>query len=143
MAKIEKKQKDKIITQILSLIEIGKSVGLSSRKSGINPDTFWTWVKNDSVLADRYARSKQKGLEVLADEIIEISDNGQNDTYIDENGNERTDNDAIQRSKLRVDSRKWILSKLLPKKYGEKMTQEIQIDKPVIVDDIIYKGKDK
>ena len=33
--------------------------------------------------------------------------------------------EAIQRSRLRVDTRKWILSKMVPKKYGTKVTAEI------------------
>ncbi len=56
-----------------------------------------------------------------ADEIVDISDDGRNDTYIDDNGNERTDNERVARSRLRVDTRKWMLSKMLPKVYGDKL----------------------
>lgn len=68
-----------------------------------------------------YARAKEMQAEMLADEILQIADDGSNDTYTDEEGREKTDHDVIARSRLRVDSRKWIASKLKPKKYGDKM----------------------
>lgn len=56
----------------------------------------------------------------MAEEILQIADDGRNDTYEDADGHERTDSDVIQRSRLRVDTRKWLMSKLAPKKYGDK-----------------------
>ena len=46
-------------------------------------------------------------------------------TLVDGEGNERTNHEAIQRSRLKVDTRKWAMSKLAPKKYGDKITQEV------------------
>ena len=43
------------------------------------------------------------------------------DTYVDSDGNVKTDTEAIQRSKLRVDTRKWLASKKAPRKYGDKV----------------------
>lgn len=71
--------------------------------------------------AKQYARAKEMQADLLADEIIEIADDGSNDTYTDDEGMERVDHDVIQRSRLRVDSRKWLAGKLRPKKYGDKM----------------------
>ena len=59
-------------------------------------------------------------LEAWADEIVEISDESNRDTVLTESG-EHPDNEWISRSKLRVDTRKWLLSKLMPKKYGDKI----------------------
>jgi len=53
--------------------------------------------------------------------LLEVADDGRNDTYTDEDGNIRTDHDVIARSRLRVDTRKWLLSKALPKIYGDKI----------------------
>jgi hypothetical protein len=50
-----------------------------------------------------------------------VSDDGSNDTYTDENGATRTEQDVIARSRLRVDARKWAMSKMAPKKYGDKL----------------------
>lgn len=53
---------------------------------------------------------------------MEISDDGSNDTYIDpDTGQERTNHEIVARSRLRTDTRKWMLSKVLPKVYGDKL----------------------
>ena len=72
----------------------------------------------------QYAHAKEVGLEMMADEILEIADETAFDTIATKDGF-KADNEWIQRSKLRVDTRKWVLSKLLPKKYGEKITTEL------------------
>ncbi len=87
--------------------------------------TIFRWLANNKSFSDQYARAREEQAETLADEIVQIADDGLNDTYVDENGNQRTDQDVIARSRLRVEARKWVASKLKPKKYGEKMSQEI------------------
>jgi hypothetical protein len=74
-----------------------------------------------------YARAREEQADTWAEEIIEISDDGSNDTYVidEETGETGVNHDHIQRSKLRVDSRKWIAAKLKPRKYGDKVTQEL------------------
>lgn len=57
----------------------------------------------------------------MADEIIDIADASEGDVIVDEDGRRLIDNEAVQRARLRVDSRKWLLSKLVPKKYGDKI----------------------
>jgi hypothetical protein len=63
----------------------------------------------------RNTRAREAQVEHWADEILEISDDGRNDSYKDANENERVNNDHISRSRLRVDTRKWLMSKLAPK----------------------------
>ena len=89
--------------------------------------TSWCdWIdRNEDGLADRYKLAKRAHLEGLSSEILDISDDGRNDTYETEDGEERVNHDHIQRSKLRVDSRKWLLSKLAADVYGDKVSQEI------------------
>lgn len=67
-----------------------------------------------------YTRARQVQAHRMFDETLEIADFGLNDTYEDEDGHTKTDHDVIARSKLRVDTRKWYLSKVLPKVYGDK-----------------------
>lgn len=61
-------------------------------------------------------------LECWAEDIVHIADETKHDTVMTDTG-EHADNEWINRSKLRVDTRKWLLSKLMPKKYGEKVEQ--------------------
>lgn len=87
--------------------------------------TVFRWLAKDVLFSEQYTRAREEQAEALADEIVQIADDGLNDTYVDENGNKRTDQDVIARSRLRVEARKWVASKLKPKKYGEKMQTEL------------------
>lgn len=69
----------------------------------------------------RYAQAREDQADYLADQIVEISDDGRNDTYVDEKGRTKVDWDVVQRSKLRVDARKWVAAKLKPKRYGDRL----------------------
>ena len=71
--------------------------------------------------SEQYARAREAQADKLAEEALQIADDGRSDTYLDAEGNERTDNEVIQRSRLRVDTRKWLASKMAPKKYGDKV----------------------
>jgi hypothetical protein len=76
--------------------------------------------------AEQYARAREAQAEVLADEIIDISDDATQDDLFNDEGKRVLNAEWVARSKLRVDARKWVASKLLPKKYGEKTTLEHQ-----------------
>ena len=106
---------------ILSDIAAGEAAHRALTDHGIPRKQFYALLAKDDDAGNRYARAKQAGLEVLADEIIEIADDGRNDLWMDEDGKRIEANDVIARSRLRVDSRKWLLSKLAPKKYGDRL----------------------
>jgi hypothetical protein len=82
--------------------------------------TVFRWLRQHQEFCHQYARAKEESADVLADEILDIADDGTGDMTVDQEGNERVNNENIQRSRLRVDARKWIASKLKPKKYGDK-----------------------
>lgn len=87
--------------------------------------TFFVWLGKYPAFREQYARAKEESADALVEDMLAIADDGLNDTYTDADGNDRTMPDVIQRSKLRVDTRKWIASKLKPKKYGDKIQQEL------------------
>jgi hypothetical protein len=73
---------------------------------------------------DQYARAKQEAADAMAEEILDIADDGVNDWMEKEYGNRRewvVNGEALQRSRLRVDTRKWLMAKMKPKKYGDKI----------------------
>ena len=83
------------------------------------------WVVDDHEdFAAQYARARDIGLDVMADEILEISDDGSND-YMERQGEKsegwQLNGEHVQRSRLCVDTRKWMLSKLAPKRYGDRL----------------------
>lgn len=72
----------------------------------------------------QYARAREAQADFLAEEIIEIADDGSNDYMTIVKGDKEynvEDKEVTNRSRLRVDSRKWIASKLKPKKYADKL----------------------
>lgn len=88
---------------------------------------LWALKDRDGFYA-QYAQAREVGYHAMADETLEISDDGRND-WIERLGDDgqRTyvlNGEHVQRSRLRVDTRKWLLSKALPKIYGEKITAE-------------------
>jgi hypothetical protein len=82
----------------------------------------------DHPFSAMYARAREVGYYKMADETIEIADDSSRDwkKTVDKQGNDVivADHDHIARSRLRVDTRKWLLSKVLPKIYGDRVTQE-------------------
>lgn len=91
-----------------------------------NRQTIFNWLADsDHPFFGQYARARDIQMDLFIDEIIDISDDGSNDfiEVMTKNGVKiMVDHDHIQRSKLRIDTRKWIASKLKPKKYGDKIT---------------------
>ena len=87
------------------------------------------WIDEDEALRDRYARAKEAQADFMADEMLDIADDGRNDWMAKQNGSgepyEVLNSEVIQRSKIRIDTRKWLASKLKPKKYSEKLQQEL------------------
>ncbi|OJX55744.1 DNA packaging protein, partial [Enterobacter sp. 56-7] len=75
------------------------------------------WIATDPSFKDRYTRAKIEGCTAMAEDAISIADDDTNDwnTSNDpQNPGWRPNGENIQRSRLRVETRKWMLSRLLP-----------------------------
>jgi hypothetical protein len=87
--------------------------------------TVLGWVQADiQGFSIPYARARHIGVECLAEELLQISDDGRNDWMAStdpENPGYRFNGEHVQRSRLRSDNRKWLLSKLIPTVYGDKL----------------------
>jgi hypothetical protein len=98
--------------------------------------TVFRWLGANEEFRDQYARAREAQAEALADEIIDIADDGHND-WMERNQGDAAgwvqNGEAMQRSRLRVDARKWVASKLLPKKYGDKLDHEHKVDGKFVV----------
>lgn len=93
--------------------------------------TFFKWLNTNETFAKDYARAKECQAEYMAEEILMIADDGTNDYMtITKGDNEYNveDREVTNRSKLRVDSRKWLASKLLPKKFGDKIDIDAKVE---------------
>ncbi|PPU41835.1 DNA packaging protein [Xanthomonas arboricola] len=71
------------------------------------------------------ARAREEGFDSLAAECLHIADDGSRDYTSDKDGREVPDHDHIQRSKLRIETRLKLLAKWDPKRYGDKIQQEV------------------
>ena len=108
--------KEQICAKVLEGMRGGKSTFKSCEAAGVGHSTFIGWVGEDAELADSYARAREDLLERMAQEVLDLSDK-----EVPETGDGRKDWQAIQKHKLQVDTRKWLLSKLAPRKYGDKL----------------------
>jgi hypothetical protein len=118
---------EELSTSSKSLRTICKQEGMPSVRTVLN------WLseaeKTDATedyrqFLHQYARAREAQADFLAEEIIEIADDGSNDLMTITKGDasyEIENKEVTNRSKLRVDARKWIASKLKPKKYGDKV----------------------
>ena len=88
--------------------------------------TVCRWLSENETFREQYARAREFQAESMFDEMFEIADDGQNDWMerLDKNGEvigEVLNHEHVQRSKLRIDTRKWALARMAPKKYGDKI----------------------
>lgn len=110
--------------------------GISLRTACLSEDmpsvaTAFAWMRKFPEFLKQYETAKAECADALVEEMLDIADDGTNDWM------EKRDKDGavigwqingehVQRSRLRVDTRKWAASKLKPKKYGEKIESTLQ-----------------
>ena len=120
---------DEIADQILARLSKGQSLRSICRDERMPPEsTVRLWaVENRSDFYPRYEAARNLGLDCIADEVLDIADDGTND-YVESNDPDnpgyRLNGEHIARSRMRFDARRWYLSKMAPKRYGDKLTQE-------------------
>lgn len=86
--------------------------------------TVYRWTEANEAFRHAYARAREHQLESWADEILDIASDQSRDIQYDAEGRPRSDNTAVNRDRLRIDTKKWLMAKLNPKRYGDKVTQE-------------------
>lgn len=79
--------------------------------------TVFRWLRQYQPFCDQYTRAKEEGCEAWADEMLDIADS----TPSVITGMDKSDSARVHAEQLRIDTRKWVLSKLKPKKYGDKL----------------------
>lgn len=131
----------KIFNQICERIALGETLRQICDSDGM-PDriTVYRWLQNDKNqdLRNQYARAYEFQSESWGDEIISVSDDTSNDTLTDDKGNAYGNHAAVQRDRLRVDSRKWIMSKRRPKVWGDQSAGE-EIKQAVTAPKLVFR----
>jgi hypothetical protein len=113
----------------MTLREVCKAEGMPDES------TVRKWALEDyEGFYPQYAKAREIGYQAMADETIDIADNAQND-WMERNGEDdagwQANGEHIQRSRLRIDTRKWLLSKALPKVYGDKILHGSDPENPL------------
>jgi hypothetical protein len=90
--------------------------------------TIMWWLIKDKEFCERYAQAKESQCDLFAEELIDIADDSSSDEIFTEDGKRIANKEFINRSRLRVDTRKWLLSKLKAKKYGDYVRSDINLD---------------
>ena len=107
-----------------SVVELMLAEGLSLRKASarheISPQTFLRAVAASPALAEHYDRARVALIDRLADEVLELAD-----APVPVLDNGATDNALVRQRQLQVDTRKWFLSKLAPKVYGDRLDVQV------------------
>lgn len=107
------------------------AAGLSLRTVCASEDmpsavSVFAWIRKYPDFLKQYEAAKAESADALVEEMIDIADDGRND-WMEVHDREgecvgyRINGEHVQRSRLRVDTRKWAASKLKPKKYGDKV----------------------
>lgn len=136
------KYTDELALKILEEISTThKSLKKICKDNGLAVSTLLIWLRDNKEFSTLYARAKESQADLLADEILAIADKERE--LIEEvttgEGAYQTKKDNIARSRLQVDARKWLASKLKPKKYGDTQQSNPSNVDPVSFDDFINK----
>lgn|SRR5574343_1154267 len=105
--------KPEIAERICNELMAGKSLHAICQAEDMPAEsTVWQWVQEDrDAFAGKYARARAIQAERFADELIQLADKA-------------SDSETAQVQRLKIDTRKWVISKILPKKYGDKVEVE-------------------
>jgi hypothetical protein len=119
------KEKTKLVNTICNWMEGGASLRSACLQESLPRKTFFEWIDGNEQWRNQYARACEARADKMFDEIIEIADDSSQDTIqVDLGGGvivEKENHEFINRSKVRIDARKWSLAKMMPKKYGDKL----------------------
>lgn len=119
------------------LLEEGQSLRKAAESQGESARTILNWTKQNPDFFTQYTRAREIGYLNLADEILEISDEATiaakymgDDVVLD------LSPASVARNRLRIDTRKWLLAKMLPKIYGEKLELSGDAANPIALQEI-------
>lgn len=87
-------------------------------KSMPSCSTVFLWLANNPAFSEQYEKAVAARTDAHIEDILDIADNTK---------------EEVQRSRLRIDARKWVASKLKPRKYGDKLEIGTDPDAPPVV----------
>lgn len=102
--------------------------------------TLFRWLRQNEDFQTQYAQAKEDQAEIMVSDMLTIADDGSQD-YYDDDGKKKLNNECVQRSKLRVETRKWAISKFKPKVYGDRIIHAGDEDAPLATTEVTPQEK--
>lgn len=124
MAGYSEEQRENIVKAICEdVIENKLSFTQAVNNSPISYVSFFNWVTESEKLKALYNYAREIRSDILFEEIIDIADTTEDGEVIKDtpNGTIVERGDMLGHRRLKIDARKWVVSKMQPKKYGEKL----------------------
>ncbi len=102
-----------LVDKVIDSVSSGKTLRQTARELSFEEASFRQWVVKDiDGLASRYAHAREAQAEAWSDEISAIADSA-------------SDKVDVQSKRLQVDTKKWLMAKLHPRRYGDKITADV------------------
>lgn len=103
-----------VAADICSLLADGESLRKVCERPGMpNKSTVFRWLAAHEEFRDQYAKATETRADAIFEGMFDIADDVKEEAA------------AVAKARLRIDTRKWALARMNPKKYGEKVSQEI------------------
>jgi len=116
-------------SKLCSYLSMGKSLRTACKQEGMpSMPTVYKWISDYPEFLNQYTRAKEESAEALAEDMLDIADESPIAVETDKDGNvvgTKLDSAGVARNRLRVETRKWVASKLKPKKYGDLSKLEL------------------
>lgn len=122
------KYTQKLADEICEGVTLGKSIRtVTSPEHMPSIATFYTWLRTHDEFLKQYARACEERTEAMSEDILDIAD----------------DAEDVQKARLQVETRKWLMAKMKPKKYGDKMAVDntVTLVQPILGGKSIEDGK--
>ncbi len=104
---------------VCEAIANGQSMRGVCREKGMpSLSTVFKWIREIPEFTQQYARATEERTEAHAEDTLEISDNS---VKLAQSVDPKAAGAVVQAARLQVDTRKWLMSKMKPKKYGDKL----------------------
>jgi hypothetical protein len=125
---------DILVDEICGRLACGEPMAKITQSAHMpDPVTIYRWLREKPDFQQRYADARRDGAHCLADQIQDIVDTEPLAVF-DEAGNKRYDAGSIAHNRLRMDARKWLAAKYLPKVYGDKTIVSGDDEAPLAVE---------
>ena len=141
---LSKTEIDRRKNAILEAVSAGKSVNSTCKELKINRSMIFKWIQEDKEFSDQYAKARELCYDVWAEQILDIADTpcpGEKVKILASGEKETTIEDMTNHRRLQIDARKWIVAKLAPKKYGDKLELSGDQDNPLKIEQTIDVSK--